>query len=136
MGTSKLLQGKHAVVIGGGGSIGSAVATEFASQGADVFLAGRTLTNLESVGGVYGSRGRLSLAMRVSVERFTLACDPRFALQPGSDQASHDATRRVVFLRAVCCNSAWRRSVSLNEIVRRFLTSSDTQRVSDACEGG
>jgi NAD(P)-dependent dehydrogenase (short-subunit alcohol dehydrogenase family) len=44
-----MLKGKHAVVFGAGGSIGSAVAKEFAAEGARVFLAGRTKTNLEKV---------------------------------------------------------------------------------------
>src|SRR6266849_1830115 len=43
------LQGKHAVVFGAGGSIGSAVAKEFAAEGAEVFLAGRTKANVEEV---------------------------------------------------------------------------------------
>jgi NADP-dependent 3-hydroxy acid dehydrogenase YdfG len=46
---SLLLEDKHAVVFGGGGSIGAAVATEFASEGADVFLAGPTATSVEAV---------------------------------------------------------------------------------------
>src|SRR5690349_20436106 len=37
-----LLEGKTAVVDGGGGSIGGAVAKAFAAEGARVFLAGRT----------------------------------------------------------------------------------------------
>ncbi|HTU13965.1 MAG TPA: SDR family oxidoreductase [Solirubrobacterales bacterium] len=37
-----LLQGKNAVVYGGGGSIGGAAARAFAAEGARVFLAGRT----------------------------------------------------------------------------------------------
>ena len=44
-----ILQGKSAVVFGAGGSIGSAVAKEFAAEGAEVFLAGRTRSNLELV---------------------------------------------------------------------------------------
>jgi NAD(P)-dependent dehydrogenase (short-subunit alcohol dehydrogenase family) len=46
---TQLLKGKHAVVFGGGGSIGCAVATEFASEGAEVFLAGRTKSNIDNV---------------------------------------------------------------------------------------
>jgi 3-oxoacyl-[acyl-carrier protein] reductase len=38
-----LLEGKNAVIYGGGGSIGGAVARTFASEGASVFLAGRTM---------------------------------------------------------------------------------------------
>ncbi len=49
MATSFLLQGKHAVVYGAGGSIGAAVAKEFASHGAEVFLSGRTATSVEAV---------------------------------------------------------------------------------------
>jgi 3-oxoacyl-[acyl-carrier protein] reductase len=44
-----MLRGKSAVVFGAGGSIGSAVAKEFAAEGAEVFLAGRTRSNLEPV---------------------------------------------------------------------------------------
>lgn len=44
-----LLDGKNAVVYGGGGAIGSAVARAFAREGAKVHLAGRTLTRLDTV---------------------------------------------------------------------------------------
>ena len=44
-----LLQDKNAVIYGGGGSIGGAVARTFAREGAKVFLAGRTLATLEEV---------------------------------------------------------------------------------------
>ena len=44
-----LLQDKTAVIYGGGGSIGGAVARAFACEGAKVFLAGRTLAKLEEV---------------------------------------------------------------------------------------
>jgi 3-oxoacyl-[acyl-carrier protein] reductase len=44
-----LLQDKNAVIYGGGGSIGGAVARAFAREGARVFLAGRTLRGLEAV---------------------------------------------------------------------------------------
>ena len=43
------LEGKTAVIYGGGGSIGGAVARAFAREGAGVFLAGRTLERLEAV---------------------------------------------------------------------------------------
>src|SRR5262249_37904876 len=49
MSSSQILRGKHAVVFGDGGSIGAAVAKEFAAQGAEVFLAGRTKSNVEAV---------------------------------------------------------------------------------------
>jgi 3-oxoacyl-[acyl-carrier protein] reductase len=44
-----MLEGKSAVVFGAGGSIGAAVAKEFAAEGARAFLAGRTQAGLESV---------------------------------------------------------------------------------------
>jgi 3-oxoacyl-[acyl-carrier protein] reductase len=44
-----LLEDKTAVIYGGGGSIGGAVARTFAREGARVFLAGRTLATLERV---------------------------------------------------------------------------------------
>src|SRR2546421_7174267 len=44
-----LLEGRNAVIYGGGGSIGGAVARAFAREGARVFLAGRTRTSLENV---------------------------------------------------------------------------------------
>jgi 3-oxoacyl-[acyl-carrier protein] reductase len=46
-----LLENKNAVIYGGGGSIGGAVARAFAREGASVFLAGRTEASLEEVAG-------------------------------------------------------------------------------------
>jgi NAD(P)-dependent dehydrogenase (short-subunit alcohol dehydrogenase family) len=45
----RILGNKCAVVFGAGGSIGAAVAKEFAAEGARVFLAGRTKPSLEAV---------------------------------------------------------------------------------------
>jgi 3-oxoacyl-[acyl-carrier protein] reductase len=44
-----LLRNKNAVIYGGGGTIGGAVARTFAREGATVFLAGRTLAKLHKV---------------------------------------------------------------------------------------
>jgi len=44
-----LLENKNAVIYGGGGSVGGAVARAFAREGAKVFLAGRTLATLDTV---------------------------------------------------------------------------------------
>lgn len=52
-----LLEHKNAVIYGGGGSIGGAVARAFAREGARVFLAGRTLERLEAVAGEIRSAG-------------------------------------------------------------------------------
>ncbi len=45
----RLLTNKIAVVYGGGGAIGGAIARVFAREGAQVYLAGRTLAKLETV---------------------------------------------------------------------------------------
>jgi 3-oxoacyl-[acyl-carrier protein] reductase len=47
--TDVLLENKNAVIYGGSGSVGSAVARAFAREGAKVFLAGRTLATLDEV---------------------------------------------------------------------------------------
>ena len=44
-----LLTHRHAVIFGAGGAIGTAVAKEFAAQGATVFLSGRRLAAIEQV---------------------------------------------------------------------------------------
>lgn len=49
MNKSRVLEGKRAVVFGAGGSVGSAVAKEFAAEGAEVFLGGRTMSRLDEV---------------------------------------------------------------------------------------
>jgi 3-oxoacyl-[acyl-carrier protein] reductase len=52
-----LLENKNAVIYGGGGAIGGAVARAFAREGARVFLAGRTLTRLDEVAAEIRSAG-------------------------------------------------------------------------------
>jgi hypothetical protein len=44
-----LLEGKNTIVYSGGGAMGAAIARDFAREGATVYLAGRTLANLETV---------------------------------------------------------------------------------------
>jgi NAD(P)-dependent dehydrogenase (short-subunit alcohol dehydrogenase family) len=48
MSSRALLQDKSAVVFGGGGSIGAAVAKQFAVEGAEVFLSGRTRSSVDA----------------------------------------------------------------------------------------
>jgi NAD(P)-dependent dehydrogenase (short-subunit alcohol dehydrogenase family) len=59
-----LLERKNAIIYGGGGAIGSAVARAFSREGARVYLAGRTLEKLERTTEVIraggGTRRRLS----------------------------------------------------------------------------
>ena len=59
-----LLEHKNAVIYGGGGSIGGAVARAFAREGAGVFLAGRTESTLEEVADdIRAARGRVETAV-------------------------------------------------------------------------
>ncbi len=59
-----LLEGKSAVVYGGGGSIGGAVAKAFAAEGARVFLAGRTEETLaRTADEIRGAGGRAEIAI-------------------------------------------------------------------------
>src|SRR4051794_18377555 len=52
-----LLEKRNAVIYGGGGSIGRAVALAFAREGARVHLAGRTMESLERVASEVRSAG-------------------------------------------------------------------------------
>jgi NAD(P)-dependent dehydrogenase (short-subunit alcohol dehydrogenase family) len=52
-----LLEGRIAIIYGGGGAIGGAMSRAFAREGARVFLAGRTLASLEAVAQDIRARG-------------------------------------------------------------------------------
>jgi NAD(P)-dependent dehydrogenase (short-subunit alcohol dehydrogenase family) len=60
-----LLENKNAVIYGGGGAIGGAVARVFAREGARVFLAGRTLAKLDAVAGEIRAAGGTAETARV-----------------------------------------------------------------------
>ena len=58
-----LLKNKIAVIYGGGGAIGSAVAAAFAREGAKVYLAGRTVYKLEkTAASIHEAGGRAEVA--------------------------------------------------------------------------
>lgn len=62
--TGTILEGRTAVIYGAGGSIGGAVAAEFARQGARVFVTGRTRATLDAVvGAVTATGGRAEAAV-------------------------------------------------------------------------
>lgn len=71
----RLLEQKNAVIYGGGGAVGGAVARSFARAGARVFLAGRTPAHLDKVAGaIVAEGGRVEIARvdaldELSVER-------------------------------------------------------------------
>jgi len=60
-----LLEGKNAVVYGGGEKVGGAVARAFAREAASVFLAGRTITTLDAVAEDIASAGGVAETAQV-----------------------------------------------------------------------
>ena len=62
-----LLEGKNAVIYGAGGAIGGAVASAFASEGAELFLTGRELAPVEVVAERVVSAGGSAEAAEVDV---------------------------------------------------------------------
>ena len=60
-----LLENKNAVIYGGGGSVGGAVARAFAREGAKVFVAGRTLATLDKVAEEISSAGGVAETAQV-----------------------------------------------------------------------
>ena len=56
-----VLQGKNAIIYGGGGSIGGAVARAFAREGAAVYLAGRTQASLDAVAAAIGDAAHVAV---------------------------------------------------------------------------
>ena len=62
-----LLKNKNAVIYGGGGAIGGAVARVFAREGATVFIAGRTQAKLDAVARAIAAESGLIETARVDV---------------------------------------------------------------------
>jgi 3-oxoacyl-[acyl-carrier protein] reductase len=62
---TQLLTNKRAVIFGAGGAVGTAVAKEFAAQGAMVFLSGRTLGAVEQVAQEIHQDGGVAYAAQV-----------------------------------------------------------------------
>lgn len=85
-----LLEGKNAVIYGGGGAIGGAVARVFAREGARVFLAGRTRAKVEAVAEEIRAAGGAAEASEVDAleERAIDAHADAVAAQAGSIDVS------------------------------------------------
>ena len=81
---TQLLTKKHAVIFGAGGAVGTAVAKEFAAQGATVFLSGRTLGPVEQVAQEIHRNGGVAYAAQVD------ALDER-AVQAHLDHVAKEA---------------------------------------------
>jgi NAD(P)-dependent dehydrogenase (short-subunit alcohol dehydrogenase family) len=56
------LEGKIAVILGAGGEVGTAVAHEFAAQGARLFLSGRTMPPVQQVAQAISANGAAATA--------------------------------------------------------------------------
>ena len=89
-----LLEGKNAVIYGGGGSIGGACARAFAREGASVFLCGRTPEKLESVAEEIRSAG--GSASTAIVDALDAAAVERHATEVVSDAGSLDVSMNVI----------------------------------------
>jgi 3-oxoacyl-[acyl-carrier protein] reductase len=89
-----LLDGKVAVVYGGAGAMGSAVAQAFAREGAHVFLAGRTRSRLEEVAAAI--RSAVGVAETAEVD----AMD-RAAVDVHADQVVEAAGRIDISFNAI-----------------------------------
>lgn len=63
------LEGRVAIITGGGTGIGRGIALEFAKAGADVVVGSRTLSNLEKVANEVRALGRRSLAVPVDITK-------------------------------------------------------------------
>jgi NAD(P)-dependent dehydrogenase (short-subunit alcohol dehydrogenase family) len=85
-----LLKGKRALVFAAGGSIGAAIAREFAAQGAEVFMSGRTKSSIMNVAGeINAAGGRTHTA--------TLDAVDEAAVGGYVDQVARDGSIDVVF---------------------------------------
>src|SRR5713101_702642 len=91
---TQLLTHKHAVIFGAGGAVGTAVAKEFAAQGATVFLSGRTLGAIEHVAQDIHKDGGIAYAAEVDAldEQAVHAYLDRVAQEGGSIDILLNAT--------------------------------------------
>jgi 3-oxoacyl-[acyl-carrier protein] reductase len=89
-----LLEGKTAVVYGGGGSIGSGVARAFAREGARVYLAGRTRAKLERVAEQIRADG--GTAKTDEVDALDAAAVDRHAEAVAADAGSLDVSFNLI----------------------------------------
>lgn len=93
---TQLLEGKNAIIYGGGGSIGRGVARTFANEGATLFLVGRTRTKLQEVADeIVSSGGRAHVAVVDTLDEQAVEEHARsVADQAGSIDVSFNLTSR------------------------------------------
>jgi 3-oxoacyl-[acyl-carrier protein] reductase len=94
MGHSTNLAEKSAVVFGAGGALGAALAREFAAQGADVYLSGRTKSKVQALANEIDPTGKLAHAAEVD------ALDER-AVNTYLDAVAGDTGRIDVVFNAI-----------------------------------
>ena len=84
--STPLLKNKHAFIFGAGGAVGTAVAKEFAAQGAKVFLSSRRLATIEQVATDIQKDGGLAYTAEIDAldERAVQAYLDRMAQEEGS----------------------------------------------------
>src|SRR5260370_6491317 len=92
--STPLLKNKRAVIFGAGGAVGTAVAREFAAQGATVFLSSRTLNAVEQVAADIHQDGGVAYAAQVDAldEQAVNAYLDRVAQEGGSIDILLNAT--------------------------------------------
>src|SRR5258708_22089128 len=92
--STPLLKNKRAVIFGAGGAVGTAVAREFAAQGATVFLSGRRLAAVEQVAADIHQDGGVAYAAQGDAldEQAVQAYLDRVAHQGGSSDILLNAT--------------------------------------------
>ena len=96
-----MLANKTAIIYGGGGAIGGAVAREFARQGAKVFLAGRTLSKLVKVAAAGLTPRSSDLVRPPRVAECPLQLEARsIALNPGKESCFLSVECEVVRVHA------------------------------------
>jgi 3-oxoacyl-[acyl-carrier protein] reductase len=92
--STSLLQNKHAVIFGASGAVGTAVAKEFAAQGATVFLSGRRLAAVKQVAASIQQEGGIAYAAEIDAldEQAVQAYLDSVAQQAGSIDILLNAT--------------------------------------------
>jgi NAD(P)-dependent dehydrogenase (short-subunit alcohol dehydrogenase family) len=87
-----LLEGKNAIVYGGGGDVGGAVARTFAREGARIFLAGRTQATLEAVADdIRADGGRAEIAVVDALDQAAVEAHAKAVAAAGGIDVSFNA---------------------------------------------
>ena len=92
-----LLQNKNAVIYGGGGAIGGAVARAFAREGARVFLAGRALAKLDQVAREISAAGAIAEVAEVDALNEKAVDEPADAVAAKAGASTSRSTPSASF---------------------------------------